>query len=151
VQRGAGLALGAVVFSVLNPGATRGEDLNENSVVISLEYHQTRVLFMGDAGMEAEASMLAAGLDLRADILKVGHHGSCTASNKSFLREVGPEVGIYTAGIDNPYHLPCLATLYALDEQGIKVLGTDVYGRIIVRVTADGYQITDSAGVELRR
>jgi competence protein ComEC len=151
VQRGASLALGAVVFSVLNPGATLGEDLNENSVVITLEYRQTRILFMGDAGMDAEASMMAAGVDLRAEILKVGHHGSCTASNKAFLHEVGPEVGIYTAGIDNTYHLPCLATIYALDEQGILVLGTDVYGRIIVRVTADGYQISDSTGVDLRR
>jgi competence protein ComEC len=64
---------------VLSPGGTLGDDLNENSIVPRLVYGHKTFLFMGDAGINAQASTLAASLSVKADILKVAHHGSCTA------------------------------------------------------------------------
>lgn len=150
-QRGDTIALGEMEFSVLNPGENLGGDLNENSMVLRLVYGQTTMLFMGDAGMEAEASMMAAGLNLKADILKVGHHGSCSGTSPSFLQAVQPEVGIYTAGVDKQDGLPCAETIYVLNQREIFVLGTDVNGSIIITVTGDGYRITDAAGKVLKR
>jgi len=151
VQRGDTIAFGEMEFSVLNPGENMGGDLNENSMVLRLVYGQTTILFMGDAGMDAEASMMAAGLNLKADILKVGHHGSCSGTSPSFLQAVQPEVGIYTAGVDKQDGLPCAETIYVLNQREILVLGTDVNGSIIITVTGDGYRITDAAGKVLKR
>jgi competence protein ComEC len=151
VQRGDTIALGELEFSVLSPGGILGDYLNDNSLVLRLTYGQTTFLFMGDAEINAQNSMLAAGLPVKADILKVAHHGSCTALNRSFLDAVQPEVGIYSAGRNNQYDLPCVATIYALDQRGVLVLGTDINGSIIVTVTEDGYRITNDAGEDLRR
>jgi competence protein ComEC len=81
--------------------------------------------------------------------LKIGHHGSCTATSEAFVRTVQPAVGIYSAGIDNQYGFPCGATVNTLHQYGVLVLGTDVNGSIIVTVTQDGYRITNSAGKEI--
>jgi len=151
VRRGDTVALGELTFSVLNPGGNLGDDLNENSIVLRLVYGQTTLLFMGDAGKAAESSILAAGLPLKADILKVGHHGSCSATSPPFLQAVQPEVGIYSAGINNQYGHPCAGTINALNQYGVLVLGTDINGSIIVTITEDGYRITNTAGEDLGR
>jgi competence protein ComEC len=151
VRRGDTIALGEMAFSVLNPGGILWDDLNENSIVLRLVYGQTTFLLMGDAGKEAEASMVAEGVPLKADILKVGHHGSCSATSLSFLQAVQPEVGIYSAGINNQYGHPCAETINTLTQRGVLVLGTDVNGSIIVTVTEDGYRITNTAGEDLGR
>ena len=70
-------------------------------MVLSLTYGQVDFLFEGDAEHETEASMVAAGLIPDVDILKVGHHGSRTASSAAFLSAAKPEVAIYMAGAGN--------------------------------------------------
>jgi competence protein ComEC len=151
VRRGDTITLGDLKILVMNPGISLADELNENSIVLQLIYGETTFLFMGDAGFDAEGRMLAAGLHLKADVLKVGHHGSCSATSQSFLRAVQPEVGIYSAGFNNQYGHPCLGTIDSLTQYGVLVLGTDVYGSIIFNVTQDGYQITDSTGKEIRK
>ena len=151
VRRGDSLALGELTFQVLNPGGTLDEDMNQNSLVLRLEYGQTTFLFMGDAGASAESGMLMAGLPLKVDILKVGHHASCSSVSIPFLQSVQPEVGIYSAGKDNQYGYPCAWMIDTFNQYGVLVLGTDVNGSIIVTVTEAGYTITDAAGNVLRR
>ena len=151
VQRGDTIILGDLKFLVLNPGISLVDELNENSIVLQLIYGETAFLFMGDAGFDTEGRMLAAGLHLKADVLKVGHHGSCYATSQSFLHAVQPEVGIYSAGVNNQYGHPCAGTIESLTQYGVLVLGTDVYGSIVFTVTQDGYQITDSSGKEIRK
>jgi hypothetical protein len=63
-------------------------DVNENSIVAKLQYGEFRMLFTGDAGFETEARLLMCGVDLHADVLKVGHHGSAYASSPAFLAAV---------------------------------------------------------------
>jgi beta-lactamase superfamily II metal-dependent hydrolase len=151
VKRDDTIALGDLKISVLNPGGNIVGNLNENSVVLRLEYGKTSFLFMGDAGDPAESSMMAAGMPLKSDILKVGHHGSCDSLSQPFLAAVQPKVGIYSAGKDNQYGYPCADMVQLLYQNGIWMLGTDVNGSIIVTVTMDDYQITNAEGTVLRR
>jgi competence protein ComEC len=149
--RGDSLELGSLAFSVLNPATIIPDQLNTNSLVLRMSYGATRFLFMGDADMNAEAGILSAGLPVQADILKVGHHGSCESSSPAFLEAVQPLVAIYSAGSGNPFGHPCAGTLSALNARGIFVFGTDLGGSITVTVTTDGYTITNATGVIFRR
>jgi competence protein ComEC len=151
VRRGDTITLGELEFSVLSPDGTLGDDLNDNSLILRLTYGQTTFLFMGDAGFAVEDSMLAAGVPLKANILKVGHHGSCSATSVAFIRAVRPNVGIYSAGLNNQYGHPCEGTIASLNLYGVLVLGIDMNGSITVTVSEDGYRITNSASEEIGR
>ena len=149
--RGDTISLGSLAFSVLNPAARNADNQNTNSLVLRMSYANTTFLYMGDADANAEAGILAADLPVQADILKVGHHGSCESSSPDFLDAVHPRVAIYSAGLNNPYGLPCAGTINALNTRGIFVFGTDLGGSIVVTVTSDGLSITNSTGVIFRR
>lgn len=138
-RRGDKITTGELSFSVLNPVTLTGTT-NNNSIVLSLDYGETSFLFEGDAEKEAEADMLGAGVVPRTQILKVGHHGSRTASSQPFLAAVQPEVAVYMAGVGNQYGHPHQETLNALSQIGAKVYGTDVNGTI--EISTDGKTFT---------
>jgi competence protein ComEC len=98
---------------------------------------------MGDAGKEAEDSLLTSGYDLKSNILKVAHHGSSSASSPAFLARVNPEVSIIEVGAGNDYGHPTQKTLSALKKIGSKIYRTDLNGNIIV--TTDGRSFSVSA------
>ncbi|MGH7660781.1 MAG: ComEC/Rec2 family competence protein [Vulcanimicrobiaceae bacterium] len=117
------------------------DEINENSLVAMLECTCGRVwpfraLFMGDAGKVAERILLAAHADVRADLLKVGHHGSRYASSLEFLRAVGAHDAVISDGRHNLYHHPAPETLEALSAAHVRVWRTDLCGAIVVSVTA---------------
>lgn len=124
--------LGSVVLDVLYPFKPfTGEELsnvNNVSPVIMLKYEEYRILLTGDAELEVEAELL--GLDLQADILKAGHHGSKTSSSLAFLEEVNPELMLISAGKDNSYGHPHPETLEKAADLDIEVLRTNLEGRI---------------------
>jgi competence protein ComEC len=136
VKRGDTIPLGTLVFQVLSPVSATSGDLNNNSVVLRLEYGNTSFLFTGDAQTNAESGMIASGLPLKAEILKAGHHGSSTSSSPAFLAQVQPAVAVYSAGIGNSYGHPHAETIAALTAIGAKIYGTDANGTITV--TTDG-------------
>jgi beta-lactamase superfamily II metal-dependent hydrolase len=140
VKRGDTITLSSLVFNVLNPVITTG-DINNNSIVLMLVYGKVILLFMGDAQTDAEVSMLASGLIPKVDILKVGHHGSRTASSPAFLAVAKPTIAIYSAGIGNDYGNPHPETIAALQAIGATIYGTDVNGTIIVTSDGSGYSI----------
>ncbi len=75
-----------LMIDVLSPPPTLfSDDLNQNSIVLKVTYNKVSFLLMGDAGFEAENSIKSAGYDLKSDILKVGHHGSSSASEHVLL------------------------------------------------------------------
>jgi competence protein ComEC len=135
------ITVGSMVFSVLNPVNVSGTS-NNNSVVLDLSWGQTDFLFEGDAEQEAEASMIAAGLIPDVEILKVGHHGSRTASSPAFLAAAKPEVAIYMAGTGNSYGHPHAETMAALQSIGATIYGTDVKGDIVVSTNGQTYTET---------
>jgi beta-lactamase superfamily II metal-dependent hydrolase len=134
-RRGDTIQASNLTFNVLSP-VNLDSDTNDNSIVLSLSYGQVDFLFTGDAQMAAEASMLAAGIVPDVDILKVGHHGSRTASSIQFLQAAKPEVAIYMAGKGNIYGHPHQETINNLCEIGAEIYGTDIHGTITV--TTDG-------------
>jgi competence protein ComEC len=113
-------------------------DVNENSVVLRLTYRCTacarpfRMLFMGDAGAQSEARMLAAGADLAADVLKVGHHGSAYSSTPAFIAAVRPRYALISVGRHNLFGHPAQTTLTTLQQFGATVYRTDRCGAISV-------------------
>jgi competence protein ComEC len=90
------------------------DDINSNSLVFRLECRGFRMLFTGDAGTETEARILASGADIRADVLKVGHHGSAYSSTSEFIRAVSPRIAVISVGRDNLFGHPAASTLDTL-------------------------------------
>lgn len=112
---------------------------NNNSIVLKLTYGKIACLFTGDAHVAAESEMLSTGLDLKADILKLGHHGSSASSSRQFLKAVNPKVAVYQANKDKRRRgpiKPSARTIHTLKNLGINVYGTDIHGTIVV--TSDG-------------
>lgn len=140
-KRGDLIEVGSLDILVINPAGITNPDLNENSLVLQFTYGATTFLLMGDGGADAEASLLASGLPLKANILKVGHHGSASGSTSAFLNAVKPNAAIYMAGINNSYGHPSSQTIAALTAAGATINGTDQNGTIIVNVDLTGYTV----------
>lgn len=77
--------------------------INDNSVAFVLQFKAFRMLFTGDAGDAAELRFLSEGVDLRADVLKVGHHGSAYSSSRAFIAAVHPRYAIISVGRHNMF------------------------------------------------
>jgi competence protein ComEC len=116
------------------------EDMNDYSAVLHLTYGQTSFLFTGDAPVNSEKEMMAAGENLKADVLKVGHHGASTSSSPEFLKAVGAKYGVISVGKDNKYHHPTDKTLNALKKANVQVFRTDEQGTI--EAISDGKKVT---------
>jgi beta-lactamase superfamily II metal-dependent hydrolase len=115
---------------------------NANSVVLRLGYGDFSMLFTGDAEFETEALMMKSGAPLRAQVLKVGHHGSRHATSGKFLNAVNPEAAIISCGDDNKYGHPAQLTLDRLRRANVKVYRTDLSGEIAI--------ITDGKKFDIR-
>lgn len=141
-QRGMVIRAGGVQLDVFNPGPTllvgTNSDTNNNAIVLRLEYGETSVLLTGDAEREGEDAMLAAGLPLRSDVLKAGHHGSNGSSSASFIAAVAPRYAVIQVGAKNNFGHPHPAVLQRL--AGVEVLRTDLHGRI--EMVSDGRRLT---------
>jgi len=102
------------------------ENLNNASIVAKLIYAGTTIMLTGD--YEDEESLVEKDLNLSADILKVGHHGSDTANDLEFLKAVNPEAAVISCGQDNKFGHPHQATLDNLENLGIEAFRTDLSG-----------------------
>jgi competence protein ComEC len=113
-----------VLFYDATPGKVDTRT-NASSLVLRIQYGPVSFLFMGDAPKAVEESLLARyGSKLKSTVLKVGHHGSTTASGKSFLKTVSPRYAVICAGLR--HHLPSPATIALLkDTCGAEVWRTD--------------------------
>jgi beta-lactamase superfamily II metal-dependent hydrolase len=125
------------------------ENLNENSLVLTLSYGNITFLLMGDATAEAERFIQKSGASLDADILKVAHHGSSRSSGPGFLTRVRPAVSIIEVGTPNPYGYPSPGTLSRLQETGSAVYRTDLHGTVIITTDGRTYQVIVERGVAM--
>lgn len=123
--------LGDAYFTIISPAHDYGEDLNNGSVGIKLVFGQNSFVFTGDAGEEAEQEMCESGLDLRADVLKSGHHGSAYSTTEEMLEAVRPEYAVISVGADNDYGHPADEVLERLNRFGVEIYRTDLKGTII--------------------
>lgn len=138
--RGMTIETNGLVFNILHP-ENLGGTTNNNSVVLHFTFGDIDFLFTGDAEVEAESSMIAAGQVIDVDILKAGHHGSRTASSMDFLAKSQPELAINMAGIDNTYGHPHDETIASLNQMGVEILGTDINGTIIVVTDGETFSV----------
>jgi competence protein ComEC len=119
------------------PAFTPGRGANDNSLVISIAYGSRRFLFTGDAEAAEESELLTrAGHELRADYLKVGHHGSRTSTSDAFLSRVTPSLATLSCGVRNRFGHPHAPTVERLAAHGVTGLRLDRSGSVIV--TTDG-------------
>lgn len=125
------ITYGEAEFRVLAPLEDL-ESTNENSLVYKLSYKDFSMLFCGDIEEKAESLLLDAyGDTLRADVLKVPHHGSASATGDGLLEAVQPRYAIISSGEDRNL-LPRNETLKRLDDHGIEIFRTDENGSVAV-------------------
>lgn len=134
---------GPMTLDVVHPASISGK-ANEESLSVLFTYGNHKFLFTGDAGKADEREMLARNSQLEADILQLGHHGSNTSSDESFVKAVAPEVAIYSAGENNSYGHPSPEVINLMDKLSITTYGTDVHGTIIVTSDGENYTIETS-------
>lgn len=123
---------GAFLLDVLNPSEELTGDLNNDSVSIKLTYGDVSFLFTGDAEEPAEQLMVDSGIDLKSEVLIMGHHGSNTSSNDFFLDEVQPDIAIYSAGENNSYGHPGESAMKRVEDIGAASYGTLENGTISI-------------------
>ncbi len=130
---------GGVYADVLNPPDPRlvgtGSDANDNSVVLRLVHGEMSVLLTGDIDRVGVLRMARLGSEVRSAILKVPHHGSERSAALEFLEAVAPELAVISVGDGNPFGHPSAEMLRELERVGAKIMRTDQYGAVTVRVT----------------
>jgi competence protein ComEC len=140
--------LGGARVEVLAPCPTFSSDWgpNDNSLVVRISYGERSILFVGDAEHQAEGTLLATARDrLRADVLKVGHHGSRTSSTPAFIAAVAPREAVVSVGCRNRFGHPHPTTLGTLSSAGVRIWRTDLDGQVVV--TTDGRSLeVEAAG-----
>jgi len=104
---------------------------NEDSVVLLFVYEDFSILFTGDIGFDSEMALIQEGVDINADILKVGHHGSAYSTSTQFLEYVSPEEAVISVVQNSPYGHPAPATIERLSDYGCIIRRTDLEGPVL--------------------
>lgn len=131
--------LGSAQVEILGP-VREYSDTNNTSVVLRVDYGEISFLFTGDMETSAEKDLIESGANLRATVLKAGHHGSDTSSSYQFLREVMPEYVVISVGEGNKYGHPDQEILSRYRDVGAEVYRTDMQGHIVA--VSDGKTVT---------
>lgn len=133
--------IGGASFVILSPNGDEDEgNLNNVSIGIKLVNGNNSFLMCGDAEEAEEKEILQNGIDISAQVYKVSHHGSNTATTQEFLDAISPEYAVIECGENNNYGHPHAETLEKLANMGVEVFRTDLNGTIIA--TSDGNTIT---------
>lgn len=125
---------------IIAPNGNTYENLNNYSIVLKVNCKGKTFLFMGDAEYASENEMRAK-FDLKADVLKCGHHGSSTSTNQKFLQSVAPKCVVISCGENNKYGHPHKQTLNKLTKLGADVYRTDLNGTITISVEEGNLKI----------
>ncbi|HYE73946.1 MAG TPA: ComEC/Rec2 family competence protein, partial [Blastocatellia bacterium] len=133
LSRGQDFEWDGVRVEVLAPFAEQlklNRSENDESLVLRLRYGKRSFLLTGDIERKAEAQLVATGCDLRADVLKVAHHGSRTSSTKEFVGQVKPQFAVISVAAPSPFGHPHKEALENLQSVNAKVLQTSQCGAI---------------------
>ena len=140
-ERGArdpGVRFGDVALEVLWPESGRGRADNAASLVVRAHVAGVRVLLTGDLERAGEIALVESGRDLRADLLKLGHHGSRTSSSDRFLDAVRPELAVASAPARGRLAFPHATVLARLERRGIPWAWTGRDGAVLVALPGLG-------------
>jgi len=139
LKAGDSLSMDGVSLGVFWPKQpNQHKSFNANSLAIMLKYKKFKCLFTGDFNQLGEKELLPEGLDLKANLLKVAHHGYFDATSSAFLDAVSPQIAVISVDADNLRGAPSEVTLKQLNERRVKVYRTDKNGNIVVTVQENG-------------
>ncbi len=131
IKAGDSIRQGAYGLDVLSPDGSwlQSGELNDTGIVTRARFPGWRALLVADIGGPAEDDLVRRE-DLRADVLKVGHHGSRFSTSETFLREVAPRAALISVGARNRYGHPTEETLARLSAAGAQIFRTDEDGAV---------------------
>ena len=136
--------LGGATVTVLGPVKDDYKDPNDMSIVVMVQFGDDRFLFTGDMenidGAETDLVEYWGDDALKADVLKVGHHGSDTSTSYRFLRAVAPAYAVISVGEGNTYGHPTQEALNILGQAEVYTYRTDYMGTIVA--VSDGTDIS---------
>jgi competence protein ComEC len=144
--------VGDMEYDVLSAGTQAGirgsehdgnsDGLNDSSIVGMLKFGQKRFLLMGDATTVIEDKLMAAGDDLKADFLKVGHHGSTYSTSEKFIDTVAPQYAATSVGAKNPYGNPAWRVMQLIKNKAIVGYRTDLNGTVTALTDGSSLQVS---------
>lgn len=123
----------------LAPSKDYYDNLNNYSAVLRLCYLNSTFILCGDSEKEEESEILSNYDNIKSDVIKIGHHGSKTATSDDFLKSVSPYIAIISAGVRNKFDHPHEETLNKLNKSNISLYRTDINKTIIL--SSDGTKI----------
>ena len=133
-------------ITVLNVGE-ESDDNNEASIVLKIVYGEVSFLLMGDADTYVEKNILERA-NVKATVLKAGHHGSDTSSSEEFIQAVKPDVTILSYGKDNSYGHPHAEIKSRLERLSSQIYGTAEVGNIVVETDGVDYNVLTNGSAE---
>ena len=137
-----------ITLSFIGPSAPfiSGKNaINDNSIALILEYRSFRMFFTGDAGVTAERRFLDTGINIRADVLKVGHHGSAYSSSPEFIAAIRPRYAIISVGRHNLFGHPAPSTIETLRRFAAHVWRTDQNAAVTISTDGAGATLVSGA------
>lgn len=133
-----------VKMAIIAPLQEHHAHLNDDSFVLRLLHNKNSFLFMSDAGKQSEAELLENKSDVKADVIKIGHHGGASSTTLPFLKKVNPEAAVITSGHRSIVGYPSQSVIKRLRYLRVPIYRTDVHGTIVA--DSDGSRITFSFG-----
>ena len=128
------------LLKILHPEKT-DSDVNDNSLVVYLQFGRTSFLFTGDMEKTEEVRLASSNFELESNILKVAHHGSKNSSTLLFLEKVAPSIAVVSSG-KNRYGHPHQEALDRLASVGAKILRTDEQSTILIKSDGDSFVVS---------
>jgi competence protein ComEC len=144
ISRGQVMNFGGAIVQILYPlldDSPSAESDNNHSVVVRLVYGTRAFLLTGDIEREAENALVSGGGNLKADLVKVAHHGSRTSSTTEFIRSVGPEYAVISVGRHSRFGHPHKEVVDRWLASGAEVMTTGEKGMISVSTDGRDLQI----------
>lgn len=124
-----------VRIKILGPAKQLTNDINDNSIVMKLEYFNFSCLFTGDISKQIEKNLVKKyGKLLKSTVIKVAHHGSSTSSDNSFIQTVNPAISLIGVGKNNKFGHPNTEVIEILESIKSRIYRTDIHGEIILKI-----------------
>ena len=127
--------LGDAIIEVIEQMEDARDNINNYSTVLKVSFGEMDIIMTGDAEKEVEEIILDSGVNIDAEIFKLGHHGSDTSNSEEFLDAISPEYALISAKVGNKYEHPIKSTMEKLEERDIEVYRTDENGTVILTIT----------------
>lgn len=138
--------LGKAELTIIGPIDYQGTNINNYSIVIKLSFGTQDIIFTGDAEAEIEKQILDSGVDVDAEVLKVGHHGSDTSNSEEWIAAISPDYALISTKVGNKYAHPVKSVMDRFKAHNIVVYRTDECGMVIMTITKDSISFSTQPG-----